>query len=125
MLFNLATGRTSMKQVGSILMIGQMAGETAKKGFSDLLLLMALISVSLMVMNLLPLPVLDGGVIFLAVLEGLRRRPLPNKTQAVIQQVGVALLIALMALALANDGLNIIKRRSAIKANAPQAGPPR
>ena len=125
MLYDLVTGRTSLKSVGSILMIGQMAGETAKKGFSDLLMLMAVLSVSLMVMNLLPLPVLDGGVIFFAVLEGIRRKALPVKAQAVIQQVGMVLLIALMALALANDGLNMFKRLTAIKAKASQSAQPK
>lgn len=120
-LVTIAVRPSSAKQLGSILMIGQMAGETAKKGFSDLMVLMALLSVSLMVLNLLPLPVLDGGVIFFSVLEGIRKKTLPVKVQSVIQQVGVVLLIAVMLLAVANDGLRMMTRRAALKSNAPAA----
>lgn len=120
-LYTVAVRPSSAKQLGSILMIGQMAGETAKKGFSDLMLLMALLSVSLMVMNLLPLPVLDGGVIFFALLEGIRKKALPAKVQSAVQQVGVVLLVAMMLLAVANDGLRIMNRRAAVRSQ--QQGP--
>lgn len=120
-LFRLVVKPSTAKQLGSILMIGQMAGETAKKGFSDLMALMASLSIMLFVMNLLPLPVLDGGVIFFSVLEGIRRRPLPAKVQSFVQQVGVVLLITLMLLAVANDGLRILNRRAAVKSQ--QQGP--
>jgi regulator of sigma E protease len=96
-------------------MIGQMAGQSAKKGLSDLLQLMAVLSVSLFVLNLLPLPVLDGGVIFFSILEGVRKRPLPGKVQAGIQQVGVAILLLLVAYTLVNDFSRIIGRRQALK----------
>jgi len=111
---------SSAKQLGGILMIGQMAGSTAKKGFSDLLLLIALLSISLMVINLLPLPVMDGGVIFFTVLEGIRKRPLPVKVQVVIQQIGIAFLIMLMLFTILNDGMKIFNRRAAVKKNSQQ-----
>jgi regulator of sigma E protease len=118
-LFRLVSKPSTAKNLGSILMIGQLAGESAKKGFSDLLVLMASLSVMLFVMNLLPLPVLDGGVIFFSVLEGIRRKALPVKVQSVIQQIGVVLLVTLMLAALANDGLRMMTRRAALKSNAP------
>ncbi len=101
-------------------MIGEMTGNTAKKGFSDLMLLVALLSVSLMVLNLLPLPVLDGGVIFFSLLEGIRKKPLPVKVQVVIQQIGIVLLIMLMLFTILNDGMKIFSRHSAVTKNSQQ-----
>jgi len=103
-------------------MIGQMAGESARRGASDLFLLMASLSVMLFVMNLLPLPVLDGGGIFFALLEGVRGRALPARAQSAIHTFGVALLITVMALAVANDGLRMLTRRAALKTSQPPAG---
>ncbi len=107
--------KAASQQLGGFVMIGQMAGQSAKKGFSDLLQLMAVLSVSLFVLNLLPLPVLDGGVVFFSLLEGLRRRPLPGRIQGFIQQVGVALLLLLVAYTLVNDFSRIVGRRQALK----------
>ncbi len=121
-LFRLITKPSTAKQLGSILMIGQMAGESARRGASDLFLLMASLSVMLFVMNLLPLPVLDGGGIFFALLEGVRGRALPARAQSAIHTFGVALLITVMALAVANDGLRMLTRRAALKTSQPPAG---
>lgn len=107
--------KAASQQLGGFVMIGQMAGQSAKKGLSDLLQLMAVLSVSLFVLNLLPLPVLDGGVIFFSLLEGLRRKPLPGRVQAAIQQVGVTLLLLLVAYTLFNDFSRIVLRRQALK----------
>jgi regulator of sigma E protease len=107
--------KAASQQLGGFVMIGQMAGQSAKKGLSDLLQLMAVLSVSLFVLNLLPLPVLDGGVIFFSLLEGARKRPLPGKVQAAIQQVGVTLLLLLVAYTLFNDFSRIVGRRQALK----------
>lgn len=107
--------KAASQQLGGFVMIGQMAGQSAKKGLSDLLQLMAVLSVSLFVLNLLPLPVLDGGVIFFSLLEGVRKRPLPGKVQAAIQQVGVTLLLLLVAYTLFNDFSRIVGRRQALK----------
>jgi len=73
------------------------------------------LSVSLFVLNLLPLPVLDGGVIFFSLLEGLRRRPLPGRVQGAIQQVGITVLLLLVAYTLFNDFSRIVSRRQALK----------
>ncbi len=119
-LYKIVVKPSSAKQLGGILMIGEMAGSTAKKGFSDLMLLVALLSISLMVLNLLPLPVLDGGVIFFSLLEGIRKKTLPVKVQVVIQQIGIAILIMLMLFTILNDGMKIFSRHSAVKKNSLQ-----
>lgn len=119
-LYKIVVKPSSAKQLGGILMIGEMAGSTAKKGFSDLMLLVALLSISLMVLNLLPLPVLDGGVIFFSLLEGIRKKTLPVKVQVVIQQIGIAILIMLMLFTILNDGMKIFSRHSAVKKNSQQ-----
>ncbi|MBI4727348.1 RIP metalloprotease RseP [candidate division TA06 bacterium] len=108
------------KQLGGVLMMGQMAGPAAKKGFSDLLFLMAMFSISLMVVNLLPLPVLDGGVIFFCLLEGLRKKPLSNKVQMVIQQIGFGVIIALFSWTIFNDSMRIFNRQAALKGQGQQ-----
>jgi regulator of sigma E protease len=115
LLANIATKPQNAKQLGGIMMIGQMAGPAAKKGFSDLVFLMALLSISLMVVNLLPLPIMDGGVIFFCLLEGLRKKPLSNKVQMVIQQIGFGLIIALFAWTIFNDSMRIFNRQAALK----------
>ncbi|MDO9391406.1 MAG: RIP metalloprotease RseP [bacterium] len=115
LLGNIATKPKNAKQLGGIMMIGQMAGQTAQKGFSDLLFLMAVLSISLMVINLLPLPIMDGGVIFFCLLEGLRKKPLSNKVQMVIQQIGFGFIIMLFAWTIFNDSMRIFNRHSALK----------
>jgi regulator of sigma E protease len=115
LLYSIITKPQNAKQLGGVMMIGQMAGQTARKGFSDLLTLMAVLSISLFVLNLLPLPIMDGGVIFFCLLEGIRKKPLPNKVQMVIQQIGLALIILLFAWTIVNDSMRIISRKTAIK----------
>ena len=95
-LFRLITGRASLKTIGGPVMIGKLVGESASMGWIQLLILMALISVNLGVINLLPIPALDGGHITVYLVEALLRRPLPPRVQLRIQQIGFALLILLM-----------------------------
>ena len=120
LLANIATKPQNAKQLGGIMMIGQMAGQTAKKGLSDLLFLMAVLSISLMIINLLPLPIMDGGVIFFCLLEGLRKKPLPNKVQMVIQQIGFGFIIMLFAWTIFNDSMRIFNRQAALKNHGQQ-----
>ena len=115
LLANIAVKPRNAKQLGGVMMIGQMAGQTAKKGFSELLFLMAVLSISLMVINLLPLPIMDGGVIFFCLLEGLRKKPLSNKVQMVIQQIGFGFIIMLFAWTIFNDSMRIFNRQAALK----------
>jgi regulator of sigma E protease len=102
--WQLITGQQSFsKSVGGPVKIAQMANRTADAGIMSFLGFMGLLSVSLAVLNILPLPALDGGHFFLLVLEGIFRRPVPQKVQMVIQQIGVVLLMVLMAYVLFND----------------------
>jgi len=96
-------GSLSSDNIGGPIMIGQMAGESAKAGFSSLMLFIALISISLGVFNLLPIPVLDGGHLFFYSIEAIMRKPVSVKTRERSQQVGMLLLIAVMVYASYND----------------------
>ena len=99
----LATGEASLKELGGPLMIGGLAAETAKQGWSPYLSLMALISCNLAFLNILPIPGLDGGHIFITTIEGIIRRPLSLKLRMAIQQFGMVLLLMLMATVMIND----------------------
>ncbi|MGE9984622.1 RIP metalloprotease RseP [Desulfovibrio sp. SGI.169] len=92
-----------LDQVGGPIMIAQMVGEQAHQGLPGLLALTALISVNLGILNLLPIPVLDGGQVVFCLLEMLFRRPVNRKVQEYSMRVGLALLIGLMLLATFND----------------------
>jgi regulator of sigma E protease len=83
--------------------IARQSGMAAKSGFSELLYLMAAISLNLGIFNLLPIPILDGGVITLILIEALIRRNLSLKLRERITQVGFALLILLAAIVTYND----------------------
>lgn len=98
-----------LDQVGGPIMIAQMVGEQAHQGLAGLLALTALISVNLGILNLLPIPVLDGGQILFCILEMIFRRPVPVKAQEYATRVGIALLLALMILATFNDVWRLIK----------------
>jgi len=83
--------------------IAQYAGQSANLGVSAFFRFMALVSVSLGVLNLLPIPVLDGGHLMFFVLEGLAGKPVPQRIQMFFQQVGMSLLLLLMSLAMFMD----------------------
>jgi len=104
----LFTGQISFKTVGGPLMIFSMATEAAEEGLSSFLFQMALISVNLGLMNLLPIPVLDGGNIAQALLEAVTRRPLSARARMVAQGVGLALLVTLMLFVFKNDIVRIM-----------------
>jgi regulator of sigma E protease len=99
----LFTGQMSFKTVGGPLMLFSIATEAAEEGLSSFLFQMALISVNLGLMNLLPIPVLDGGNIAQALLEAVTRRPLSARARMVAQGVGLALLVTLMLFVFKND----------------------
>ncbi|HEX9050732.1 MAG TPA: site-2 protease family protein [Anaeromyxobacter sp.] len=99
----IATGHISFKTVGGPIMIMSMATEAAEEGWGTFLSLMALISVNLALMNLLPIPVLDGGHIAQAALEGVTRRPLSVRAREIANVVGLILLFTLMAFVFRND----------------------
>jgi regulator of sigma E protease len=99
----LITGQISFKTVGGPIAIVKMASEAAEEGLSSFFFQMAVISVNLALLNLLPIPVLDGGNIAQALLEGVTRRPLSARARMVAQAVGLALLVTLMIVVFGND----------------------
>lgn len=89
--------------IGGPIMIAKMAGQQAAAGGVSFLAFMALLSVNLGILNLLPIPILDGGHLFFYFWELIFRRPVSMKTREIAQQIGLLLLIALMVLAFYND----------------------
>jgi len=92
-----------LDSVGGPIMIAKMAGETAQMGGSSFLAFMALLSINLGVLNLLPVPVLDGGHLFFFFCELIIGRPVSQKVREYAQQIGLFLLLSLMVLAFYND----------------------
>jgi regulator of sigma E protease len=99
----LFSGRISGRTVGGPILIGQLAGESARMGLDTFLGFMALISINLAILNLLPVPVLDGGQFLFLLAEGIIRRPLPLKLRERLTTVGLVLIVLLMGLAFSND----------------------
>lgn len=96
-------------QVGGPIMIAQMVGQQAEQGLAGLLGLAALISINLGVLNLLPIPVLDGGQLLFFLLEIIFRRPVPVPVQTWAMRFGVALLATLMIFATYNDIMRLLR----------------
>jgi len=88
--------------------VGQISGQVARLGLEPFLSFLALFSMNLAILNLLPIPVLDGGHLLFLAIEGVRRRPLSEQVRHRWTQIGFAVLVALMLLALANDVLRLI-----------------
>ncbi len=102
-------GESSVKELGGPIMIGQISGEAARAGFWSLLSFMAVISINLAVLNLLPIPVLDGGhMVFLAI-EGLRGRALSVEQRIRWTTVGMVVVVGLMVYAIGNDLFRIFR----------------
>ena len=99
----LGSGSASISDLGGPIMIAQLAGQTAEAGITPFLTFMALLSVNLAFLNILPIPGLDGGHIFIHLIEAILRRPLKIKTRIVIQQIGMALLLMLMVTVIMQD----------------------
>jgi regulator of sigma E protease len=99
----LFSGRISGRTVGGPILIGQLAGESARLGLDTFLGFMALISINLAILNMLPIPVLDGGQFLFLLAEAVIRRPLPAKVREKLTTVGLVLIILLMGLAFSND----------------------
>jgi regulator of sigma E protease len=91
------------KEIGSPIMIAKLAGEQAKKGILSLALFTAIISINLGVINLFPIPILDGGHFLFLGLEAILRRPLSIKKMEIAQQIGLVFIILLMLFAIRND----------------------
>lgn len=97
------SGQLSVKTLGGPITIAQAAGETASMGIDSFLLFLAFFSISLGVINLLPVPMLDGGWIVFGLIEMVRRKPLSDAFLMTAQKMGLAFVLALMSLAIFND----------------------
>lgn len=103
----LLTFNLSIKTLGGPVMIAQMSGQAAAAGLSTFLSLLAMISISLGILNLLPIPVLDGGMLLFLAIEAIRKKPLSRRTMEVAQSIGAAVLITLIAVVSYNDVMRL------------------
>ena len=101
------TREISADNIGGPLTIAKISGDAASQGFSNYIFLIAILSINLGVLNLLPVPVLDGGHLAFFTLEAVMRRPVSIRSREVAQQIGIFLLICLMLYAFKNDILNV------------------
>jgi len=102
-LYKMITGDISSKNIGGPLTIAKISGEAAEQGPSNVIFLIALLSINLGVLNLLPIPILDGGHLLFFLIEGILRKPLGERQREFAQQVGLVLLVGVMIFAFWND----------------------
>jgi regulator of sigma E protease len=102
-IWSMATGRMSVHNMGGPLTIAKIAGDSAGGGFSFFVSLLAMLSITLGIINLLPVPVLDGGHLFMFLIEALKGGPLSEQAQLQLQKLGLAIIAALMFLAIYVD----------------------
>lgn len=102
-LWQMITGKRGTEEIGGPLRIAQLSGQVAEGGFAPLIGLMALLSINLALINLFPIPVLDGGHLMFYAAEAIRGRPLPPRAQEYGFRAGLALLLGLFVLATWND----------------------
>lgn len=105
---DLVTGNVSPRSVGSIVTIGQASGQAAARGVDFFLSFMALFSVNLAILNLLPIPVLDGGHLLFLAIEGVRGKAVSVEQRVRWSQVGFVVLLGIMVWALSNDFLRLL-----------------
>jgi regulator of sigma E protease len=103
MLWRMVTGEVSAKNISGVVSIAEFAGISAYLGVTAYMAFLAIISVSLGVLNLMPVPLLDGGQVVYQLVEAVKGSPLSERAQSFGQQVGIALLVVLMSLAFYND----------------------
>ena len=107
MLWNMLSGRASLKNLSGVITIAQVANSSADLGLAWFLNFLAIISLSLAILNLLPIPILDGGHLLYYLIELLKGSPVSENVQIAGQYIGLTLLMALMGLAIYNDILRI------------------
>src|SRR3990170_6564666 len=105
----LIVGTYSVNTLGGPIMIAQVAGRAAESGIVELFSIIAFLSLQLGIINLLPIPVLDGGHLFFFLIEKIRGKPLSEKIVSISQQIGMTLLIALMVFVTWNDILRLFE----------------
>lgn len=103
LLGRMVTGQASVKNLGGVISIAQAADSSAQNGLAWFLTFLAAISLSLAILNLLPIPILDGGGLLYYLIESIKGSPLSDRVQIAGQYVGLVLLVGLMGLALYND----------------------
>ena len=103
MMWRMVFGTVSVKNLGGALTIAELAGDSAAAGVSAFLHFLVMISLALGFLNLLPIPILDGGQIVMQAIEWLKGSPLSERAQAAGQQLGIALVLLLLGVALFND----------------------
>ena len=102
-LYKMIVGDISSKNIGGPLTIANISGEAAAQGASSVVFLIAILSINLGVLNLLPIPILDGGHLLFFLIEGILRKPLGERQREVAQQAGLVLLVGVMIFAFWND----------------------
>jgi len=105
--WKLVTGIIPASNIGGPLQIGMAAGQAAQEGFVPYAFLVAVISINLAILNLLPVPMLDGGHLLFFAIEGVMGRALSVRKREIAQQIGLALLLVLMVFAIGNDILRL------------------
>ena len=110
MLGRMLTGEVSIKNISGPINIAQYAGSSAAAGMNAFLNFLALVSISLGVLNLLPIPILDGGQIVYQSIEGVKGSPLSEKSQILGQKIGIVALLLLMSFAFYNDIARIVSQ---------------
>lgn len=109
-LYKMVVGDISSKNIGGPLTIASISGEAASQGASSVVFLIAILSINLGVLNLLPIPILDGGHLLFFLIEGILRKPLGERQRELAQQVGLVLLVGVMIFAFWNDLERIFSR---------------
>lgn len=107
---NLFVGKLSPKLLGGPLAIGKFAGESVRWGIDSFMLLIAFLSIQLFLINLIPFPPLDGGMILIIGIEKLQKRPISERTIAIIQNIGFGLLMLLMVYVTFNDITRLVNK---------------
>jgi regulator of sigma E protease len=110
-LYKMITREVSPRNLGGPILIAQLAGQQAQEGIGSFLAFLAVLSINLGVLNLLPVPVLDGGHLFFFAVEAIIGRPVSLKYREKAQQVGIFLLLLLMIFAFANDIFRLFEKQ--------------
>jgi regulator of sigma E protease len=106
----MVTGSVSARNISGPINIAEYAGTTLERGLVDYLDFLAIVSISLGVLNLLPIPMLDGGQIVYQCVEGVTGKPVSERWQIAYQQIGVVVVLGVMSLAFYNDIARIVQR---------------
>jgi regulator of sigma E protease len=109
-IYKMIAGEISSKNIGGPLTIANISGEAGAQGVASVVFLIAILSINLGVLNLLPIPILDGGHLLFFAIEAMIRKPLGDRQREIAQQVGLLLLVCIMVFAFWNDIERLIAR---------------